>query len=148
LTYIQGIRTQVYGGPLVVAENGLVGQDAASSARFKESIEDVTKVTDRLLAMRPVTFRYKKEIVRDAHRRQLGLIAEEVAELFPELVRWDAEGRPFTVRYDRLSVLLLHELQAHVRRIEALEEQLGRRERKSNLRWGARRTAPETGSKD
>jgi hypothetical protein len=66
-----------------------------------------------------------------------------VAELFPELVRWDAEGRPFTVRYDRLSVLLLRELQAHVRRIEALEEQLGRRERKRNPRRGARRIEPE-----
>ncbi len=66
--------------------------------------------TDRLLALRPVIFRYKQEVAGDDRPLQYGLIAEEVAEIFPELVVYDEEGEPLTVRYHILSSMLLNEL--------------------------------------
>ena len=76
-----------------------------------------------------MTFRYKQEPVEGEQPRQFGLIAEEVAEVFPELVVYDEEGRPETVRYHLLSSMLLNELQkqhrqqAQERRELVLQEQ-------------------------
>ena len=64
-----------------------------------------------LLALRPVTFRYKKESADGEKPIQFGLIAEEVAEVFPELVAFDQEGQPETVLYSLLTPRLLNELQ-------------------------------------
>ena len=68
-------------------------------------------VSERLLALRPVTFRFKKSLVDGESPVQFGLIAEEVEEVFPELVVYDSEGRPKSVKYHLLSSLLLNELQ-------------------------------------
>jgi hypothetical protein len=67
--------------------------------------------TERLLELRPVTFRFKEEVAGEETALQFGLIAEEVAEVYPELVSFDEEGRPRTVKYHLLSTLLLNELQ-------------------------------------
>ncbi len=69
------------------------------------------EASGKLLELRPVTFRYKQEPVEGEQPRQFGLIAEEVAEVFPDLVVYDEEGRPETVRYHLLSSMLLNELQ-------------------------------------
>ena len=85
---------------------------AESSARFKEDIKDMTDGSEGIFSLRPVRFRYKKEVVGEGERPvQYGLIAEEVAEIYPQLVTFDNEGLPYTVRYDALTPLLLNELQ-------------------------------------
>ena len=77
------------------------------------------KASEALLALKPVTFRYKKEI-DPAGRPQFGLVAEEVAEVNPDLVVRDKEGKPYTVRYDAVNAMLLNEfLKEH----ENVEEQ-------------------------
>ncbi len=81
----------------------------SSSRRFKEEIADMGELTDRLLELRPVVFRYKPGVQEGERPLEYGLIAEEVAEVFPELVVYD-EGKPFTVKYHLLSAMLLNEL--------------------------------------
>lgn len=75
---------------------------------------------DKLRNLRPITYHSKAE-ADDPNRRWFGLIAEEVAEVYPELVNYDAEGRPDGVQYERLTVLLLGEIQRLRERVEALE---------------------------
>ena len=77
--------------------------------------------------LRPVRFRYKPEFAgRNARPIRLGLIAEEVAELYPSLVSYDDAGRPETVRYDALTPLLLNEMQKQQAEIAELERLGGR----------------------
>ncbi len=77
----------------------------SSSRRFKKGIRDMGDLTERLLELRPVVFRYKQEQEVESGEVPLeyGLIAEEVAEVFPDLVVYDEEGEPFTVKYYLLS---------------------------------------------
>ena len=100
----------------------------SSSRRFKEEIADMGELTERLLALRPVTFRYKPEVQQGERPLEYGLIAEEVAEVFPDLVVYDEEGQPFTVKYHLLSSMLLNELQRlreeHGRELDDLRERL------------------------
>jgi hypothetical protein len=105
-TYIAGIRQAalVKGTALQVGitADGQLGV-RASSARFKEAI----------LHLKPVTFRYKKELDPKG-APQFGLVAEEVAKVDPDLVVTDEQGNPFTVRYDEVNAMLLNEfLKAH-----------------------------------
>jgi hypothetical protein len=87
-------------------------------------------VSERLLALRPVTFRYKQPFDDGQQPIQFGLIAEVVAEEFPELVVFNVDGTPETVRYHLFATLLLNEFQkehrvtqAQATRITALEQQ-------------------------
>jgi hypothetical protein len=66
------------------------------------------KISEALFALKPVTFRYKKEIDPQS-TRQFGLVAEEVAEVNPDLVVGDKEGKPYSVRYDQVNAMLLNE---------------------------------------
>ena len=84
---------------------------ASDHWRFKEQIRDVGNASNEVLALRPVLFKYKAEVKSEASLEQIGLIAEEVAEIYPHLVSTDSEGRPLSVRYDLLTPLLLSELQ-------------------------------------
>ena len=70
-----------------------------------------------LLALKPVSFRYKKEI-DSAHAPQFGLIAEEVAEVSADLVVRDKEGKPYSVRYDQVNAMLLNEFLKEHRKVE------------------------------
>lgn len=90
----------------------------SSSIRFKENIKDMKNSSNNILDLRPVTFNYKEAIVKDIH---FGLIAEEVAEAFPQLAVNDKDGIPLTVKYHELPILLLNELQKALKRIEKLE---------------------------
>jgi hypothetical protein len=110
------------GVPVLVDANGQLGT-IVSSRRFKEGIEPVGPEAAAVLGLRPVTFRYRPEM-DPAGRRQYGLIAEEVAELIPELAVYGRAGEPYSVRYDVLSVLLLAELQKQQRELAALRARL------------------------
>ena len=77
-------------------------------------------------------FRYKKARADGEKPVQYGLIAEEVAEVFPDLVVYDEEGKPFTVKYHLLSSMLLNELQKQVERDDAQRREL--EDLKANVR--------------
>ena len=77
-------------------------------------------VSEKLYGLRPVTFRYKEAYDDGSKPVQFGLIAEEVAEVFPELVVYGKDGKPETVSYHLLATLLLNEVQKEHRVIEAL----------------------------
>jgi hypothetical protein len=79
-----------------------------SSRRFKDDIEDMGDASAALLRLRPVTFHYKQAAEGTV---EYGLIAEEVARVYPDLVVRDAEGRIQTVQYQKLAPMLLNELQ-------------------------------------
>jgi hypothetical protein len=77
-----------------------------------------------LMRLRPVTFRYQKPFTDGSQPIQYGLIAEEVAEVFPDLVARSADGQIETVKYQLLDPLLLNEVQRQQAEIRALQEQL------------------------
>ena len=104
--------------PVLVDANDQLGT-MTSSRRFKRDIQDIGAASGRLLDLRPISFRYKRDDDRAEGSLRFGLIAEEVAEVFPELVVLDEQGEPYTVRYHLLSALLLNELQRQHRRTTA-----------------------------
>jgi len=111
--YIIGINgaTSPGGVGVFVNASGQLGTQT-SSARFKDQVTPLgDAVRDKLQSLTPVSFVYKPEFDDGSRRIQYGLIAEEVAERFPELLVRDAEGRPQTVRYHLLAPLLLAEAQ-------------------------------------
>ena len=118
-TFIAGISgvTVANDAPVLIDSNtGQLGT-VSSSRRFKKQIEDMAEASEKLLDLRPVTFRYKQEPVEGTQPLQFGLIAEEVAEVLPDLVVYDEEGQPETVRYHLLSSMLLNELKKQHRQL-------------------------------
>jgi hypothetical protein len=95
------------GADVVVNGFGQLGS-VVSSKRFKRDIVDIGDRSQALMKLRPVTFHYKDD---PSHERQYGLVAEEVAPVYPELVTHDQQGRVESVRYSMLSSMLLNELQ-------------------------------------
>jgi len=135
--YVGNIWTQPGGSQAVyVNSDGKLGAQV-SSRRFKEDIHPMEETSATLYQLKPVTFRYKKEIDRGS-TQQLGLVAEEVAVVNPDLVIRDKEGKPYSVRYDQVNAMLLNEfLKEHrafvegqlkvsnqQREIDALKEEL------------------------
>ncbi|MDR3746618.1 MAG: tail fiber domain-containing protein [Acidobacteriota bacterium] len=90
----------------------------SSSLRFKEKVRDMGDSTNALMKLRPVTFLYKPEYDKGERTLQYGLIAEEVAKVYPELLANDKDGKPYTVRYQYLTTMLLNEVQKQYRRAE------------------------------
>ncbi len=84
---------------------------AQSTERYKEDIHDMAEASASLMRLRPVTIRYKEEYDAGDGELQYGLIAEEVADVFPDLVVYNEDGTPETVKYHLLATLLLNELQ-------------------------------------
>ncbi len=120
-TFVAGIHggnVGATGVSVLINPAGRLGT-VSSSRRFKEEIRDMGDTTSRLLGLRPVIFRYKPEVQSGERPIEYGLIAEEVAEVFPELVVYDEEGRPETVKYHLLSSMLLNELKKHVHEEDA-----------------------------
>jgi Chaperone of endosialidase len=109
IAYMQGIygKTAASGIPVIVNSNGLLGT-TSSSARFKEEIKPMDKASEAILGLKPVTFRYKKELDPDGIR-QFGLVAEQVEKVNPDLIARDADGNVYTVRYDAVNAMLLNE---------------------------------------
>jgi len=110
-TFIAGISgaTSASGTPVLVNSNGQLGT-LLSSRRFKDDIVDMAGESDLLMKLRPVSFYYKPEL-DPTHTRQYGLVAEEVAQVSPELVVFDKDGIPQTVRYHFVNAMLLNEVQ-------------------------------------
>ena len=79
--------------------------------------------SSKLFQLRPVTFLYKPEYDDGSHTLQYGLIAEEVAKLYPDMVGYDKDGQPSSVKYQSLAPMLLNEVQKQNARVEKLEEQ-------------------------
>ena len=82
-----------------------------SSRRFKEQITDMGDSSSKLFQLRPVNFFYKPQYDDGSHLLQYGLIAEEVAKVYPEMVAYDKDGQLLTVKYQLLAPMLLNEVQ-------------------------------------
>jgi hypothetical protein len=118
---ISGVTTGLPGTAVVIDANGQLGT-ISSSRRYKEDFEPMASASDRLLQLRPVQFKYKKPNANGEKPIQYGLIAEEVAEVLPELVVNNKDGQPETVAYHLLPAMLLNELQKEHGQLTAQEK--------------------------
>jgi hypothetical protein len=126
-TFIAGISgTAVVGDTVVVDANGQLGT-AMSSARFKTEIKPMDQSSEAILALKPVTFRYKHEIDPKGIP-QFGLVAEEVEQVNPDLVSRDRDGKPYTVRYEAVNAMLLNEFLKEHRAVQGLKSTVARQE--------------------
>jgi Chaperone of endosialidase len=118
---------EVAGTGVVVDPNtgqlGVLG----SSQRFKDDIRPMETASEAILALRPVTFRYKHEIDPNGIS-QFGLVAEEVEKVNPDLVARDAQGKVFTVRYEAVNAMLLNEFLKEHRTVEELKADAAKQE--------------------
>jgi hypothetical protein len=132
--FVSGVRgvTPSQAGPVnvVIDSNGQLGTQS-SSRRFKEDIEDMGDASSGLLRLRPVTFRYRQPYADGSKPLDYGLIAEEVAEVYPDLAVKGADGEIETVQYQKLNTMLLNEVQKQHqearqqrRRIEEQQDEL------------------------
>ena len=118
---IRGITTDVNDAVAVLIDStGQLGT-TSSSIRYKDNIVDLGDDSSPIYNLRPVSFTWKD---RQDSRKTYGLIAEEVAEVFPYLAVLDKEGQPETVKYHELPTLLLNEVKKLNKRIEILEAAL------------------------
>jgi len=108
---------------VIDSTTGQLGINATSSARFKSDIKPMDKASEAVLALKPVTFRYKQEIDPKGIR-QFGLVAEEVEKVNPALVTRDADGKVFTVRYEAVNAMLLNEFLKEHCKVEQQQRKL------------------------
>ena len=131
-TYIRNINTTTVsgGGTDTVTVNlttGLLGH-LSSSRRYKEDIKPMDKASEALFELKPVAYRYKKEIDQ-SQTVDYGLIAEDVAKIDPNLTVCNREGQIESVRYNAINAMLLNEfLKAH-RKVQELEANAARQQR-------------------
>src|SRR5438874_1849968 len=120
-TFIGGIygKTIADGTPVFVNSLGHLAT-IQSSARYKEAIKPMDKASEAILALKPVSFRYRQEIDPD-RIPQFGLVAEEVEKVNPDLVVRDADGKVNTVRYEAVNAMLLNEFLKEHRKVEEQE---------------------------
>jgi Chaperone of endosialidase len=111
-------QTSSGGTAVFINSNGRLGT-ATSSRQFKEGIKPMEQASEALFALKPVAFRYKKQI-DPAGTPQLGLVAEDVEKVNPDLVVRDKEGKPYSVRYDQVNAMLLNEFLKEHRKVEQL----------------------------
>jgi len=118
--YIGNIRSATTGNnnaiPVLIDSAGQLGT-ISSSRRFKKEIKPMDKASEAILALKPVTFHYKSD---KTNTPQFGLIAEEVAEVNPDLVVRDENGEIYTVRYDSVNAMLLNEFLKEHRKVQKL----------------------------
>ena len=119
--YIRSIfgQTSASGIPVLINSSNQLGT-TTSSKRFKEDIKPMNKASEALFELKPVSFRYKKEL-DPAGIPQFGLVAEDVQKVDAALVVLDKEGKPYTVRYDQVNAMLLNEFLKEHRKVEAQE---------------------------
>ena len=128
-TFIAGISggTVPDGVGVIVGTNGKLGT-VVSSARFKDEIKPMDKASEAILALKPVTFNYKKELDPDGIP-QFGLVAEDVEKVNPALVARDNQGKPYTVRYEAVNAMLLNEFLKEHGKVEKLEATVVRQQK-------------------
>ena len=112
---------QVFGAtsiglPVLINSEGKLGTNTSSS-RFKDDIKPLDTVSEDLFKLKPVSFRYKRELDPTGTPR-FGLVAEDVEAVNPNLVVHDKQGKPYTVRYDQVNAMLLNEFLKEHRRVE------------------------------
>jgi hypothetical protein len=153
-TLIAGISgvTVPDGVGVIVGNNGKLGT-VVSSARFKETIKPMDKASEAILQLKPVTFRYKKDLDPNGIP-QFGLVAEDVEKVNPDLVARDDQGKPYTVRYEAVNAMLLNEFlkehtkvekqQATIARLEKQIEALTAGLQKVSAQFELSKPAPQT----
>jgi hypothetical protein len=128
-TFITGIRgvttTNANAVPVVIDSTGQLGT-VSSSARFKDQIEPMNSASEGIMALKPVTFRYKSD---KQNTPQFGLIAEEVAKVNPDLVVRDDNGEIYTVRYDAVNAMLLNEFLKEHTKVQALQSTVAQQQK-------------------
>jgi len=107
-TRIQNVYSSVASTRAVYVDSDNKIGTLSSSRRYKDEIRPMAKASEAILSLRPVSFRYKKE-VNPTRSLSFGLIAEEVAQVDPDLVTPDRDGKPETVRYEAVNAMLLNE---------------------------------------
>ena len=127
-TFITGIRGVTTGNnnaiPVLIDSVGQLGT-LSSSRRFKKEIKPMDNTSEAILALKPVTFHYKTDATNTP---QFGLIAEEVADVDPDLVVRDDNGEIYTVRYDQVNAMLLNEFLKEHRKVQELEATVARQQ--------------------
>jgi len=120
-TFIAGISgvTVPNGVGVIIGNNGKLGT-VVSSERFKDAVKPMDKISEAILALKPVTFRYKPELDPDGVP-QFGLVAEQVDKVNPDLVARDEQGKPYTVRYEAVNAMLLNEFLKEHRKVQEQE---------------------------
>ena len=123
-TYIAGVmgKTSPRGTPVFINANGQLGT-VQSSARFKDQLKPMDRASETILALKPVTFRYKKEFDPDG-TPQFGLVAEDVEKVSPDLVVRDADGKVYSVRYEAVNAMLLNEFLKEHGTVEELKKEI------------------------
>jgi Chaperone of endosialidase len=120
-TFIAGIRGATTANanaiPVLIDSAGQLGT-LSSSRRFKKEIKPMDKTSEAIFALRPVAFHYKND---KTSMPQFGLIAEEVAEVNPDLVVRDDRGEIYTVRYEAVNAMLLNEFLKEHSKVQELE---------------------------
>jgi len=123
---IRGVTTANTNAIPVVIDSAHQLGTMSSSRRFKNEIQPMDKASESILALRPVTFYYKSD---KGGTPQFGLVAEQVAEVNPDLVVRDDEGEIYTVRYDAVNAMLLNEFLKTHRKMEAQEAMIARQQK-------------------
>ena len=125
-TYIAGITgvTVAGGVSVIVDDSGHLGT-VTSSARFKDNVRPMDKASEAILALQPVTFRYKHDLDPEGIP-QFGLVAEQVEKVNPDLVARDEQGKPYTVRYEAVNAMLLNEFLKEHRKVQEQDRKLER----------------------
>jgi hypothetical protein len=127
-TFIAGINGATSGSGVAVFVNSSDQLGTlTSSRRFKHEIADLGGESDLLMKLRPVAFYYKPEL-DETQTRQYGLVAEEVAQVAPQLVVFDKDGAPQTVRYHFVNAMLLNEVQKQRRLVEEQRSTIARQQ--------------------
>jgi uncharacterized coiled-coil protein SlyX len=126
--YIAGISgvTVAGGVGVIIDSTGHLGT-VVSSERFKDAIKPMDKASEAILALKPVTFRYKHELDPNGIP-QFGLVAEQVAKVNPDLVARDDQGKPYSVRYEALNAMLLNEFLKEHRTVQELKSTVAKQE--------------------
>jgi len=145
--YLAGIyQTMVAKGLNVVIDStGHLGTKG-SSQRFKEAIKPMDKASEAILALKPVTFRYKRKIDPEGIP-QFGLVAEDVVKVNPDLVAHDAKGDVYTVRYDAVNAMLLNEFLKEHATVQELKKEIADLKvglQKVNAQLELNKSAPQT----
>ena len=95
-----------------------------SSRKFKENIRDLGDVSQKVRALRPVDFRRKGQASREDRDREVGLIAEEVAEVFPQVALYDEGGKPLSVDFNAVTAVTLREVQRLQQLVEKQQSEI------------------------
>ena len=113
---IYATTTTTTGTDVIVTAEGLFAKKS-SSIQYKDNVETLDFDSSKLDSLRPVSYNYKSDNAPD-----IGLIAEEVNEVYPELINYNKEGKPESVKYDGLSVMLLEEVTKLRQEVNELKE--------------------------